>query len=169
MLRGSYGVFYDETPGNDLPGTGSGPQNAFINNAISRDPRNPIDIGTLFKDPPVFDAENFNEILDMSDPIGYVSLITSKRRSPYLQNWTLSIQNMLPGQVSAGDGLRRFDGAGSSPNARSSIARFRNLARHPSSRSGVPGPISVSISRTPVRACPITMRFRSPSEKPAPI
>ena len=99
VLRGSYGVFYDETPGNDLAWDSSGPQNAFINNAISRDPRNPIDIGTLFKDPPVFDAENFNEILDMSDPIGYVSLITSKRRSPYLQNWTLSIQNMLPGQV----------------------------------------------------------------------
>ena len=99
VLRGSYGVFYDETPGNDLAWDSSGPQNAFINNAISRDPRNPIDIGTLFKDPPVFDPDNFNEILDMSDPIGYVSLITNKRRSPYLQNWTLSIQNMLPGQV----------------------------------------------------------------------
>ena len=85
--------------GNDLAWDSSGPQNAFINNAISRDPRNPIDIATLFKDPPVFDPDNFNEILDMSDPIGYVSLITSKRRSPYLQNWTLSIQNMLPGQV----------------------------------------------------------------------
>lgn len=99
VLRGSYGVFYDETPGNDLAWDSSGPQNAFINNAFSNDPRNPLDIGTLFADPPVFTPTGFNEILDVSAPIGYVSLITNERRSPYLQNWTMSVQKMFPGQV----------------------------------------------------------------------
>ena len=91
-VRGSYGVYYDRIPGNDLAWTGLFPP-TVIGQSFTSDQKVPtIDTTTLF---PVLVGEDPNEFQ------GTFLFNLADRRSPYIQQWTMSIQRTLPGQIFA--------------------------------------------------------------------
>ena len=96
VIRSSYGIFYDETPGNQLGWDAIGPERGAFSTAVSTDRRNPIQIPGLFAPAPAFVPVGYNEILDKSAPISIPTMFGPERRQPYLQIWTLSIQKALP-------------------------------------------------------------------------
>src|SRR5262249_4426649 len=96
VLRSSYGIFYDETPGNQLGWDAIGPERGAFSTAFSTDPRNPVQIPGLFPPAPPFVPVGYNEILDKGAPLsGMPTMFGPQRRQPYLQIWTLSIQKAL--------------------------------------------------------------------------
>jgi hypothetical protein len=99
VVRSSFGIFYDETPGNQLGWDGIGPNRGGFATAVSTDRRNPINVAGLFNAPPQFATSGYNEVLDKSAPISLPTLFGPHRRQPYLQTWTLSIQKALPKQI----------------------------------------------------------------------
>ena len=100
VIRSSFGIFYDETPGNQMGWDAIGPERGSFSSAGSTDPRNPVVIQGLFAPAVPFTLTGFNEALDKGTPIGLLpTMFSSRRRQPYLQSWTLSIQKALPKQM----------------------------------------------------------------------
>lgn len=89
-VRASYGVFYDRLPGNDQSWQGISP---------------PLNVGQSFAPPdPVVPRVSITELfptpnLNSPLPLGQFLFNLLGRRSPYIQQWTLSLQRTLPGQV----------------------------------------------------------------------
>ena len=90
-IRSSFGIFYDEVPGNELAWDAIlSPNNSIVQTFFSDTDKPTIEISTLFPDPPPGDP------FDIKD-ISLILLSTPQRRSdPYQQIWTLSVQRMLP-------------------------------------------------------------------------
>ena len=86
-IRTSYGIFYDRLPGNDQAWQGISP---------------PLNVGQSFVTPdPVVPSINMSQLFPATDlssplPIGQFLFNLVGRRSPYLQQWTFSIQRTLP-------------------------------------------------------------------------
>jgi hypothetical protein len=89
-IRASYGVFYDRLPGNDQAWQGISP---------------PLNVGQSFAPPdPVVPSVNITQLFPTPDltsplPLGQFLFNLQGRRSPYIQQWTLSIQRTLPGEM----------------------------------------------------------------------
>ena len=89
-VRASYGVFYDRLPGNDQSWQGISP---------------PLNSGQSFTPPdPVVPRVSITQLFPTPDltgglPVGQFLFNLLGRRSPYVQQWTLSIQHTLPGQL----------------------------------------------------------------------
>jgi len=86
-IRTSYGIFYDRLPGNDQAWQGISP---------------PLNVGQSFNTPdPVVPSINMSQLFPTPDlssplPLGQFLFNLVGRRSPYLQQWTFSIQRTLP-------------------------------------------------------------------------
>ncbi|MEO8130602.1 MAG: hypothetical protein ABI822_26105, partial [Bryobacteraceae bacterium] len=89
-VRASYGIFYDRLPGNDQSWQGISP---------------PLNVGQSFTTPdPVVPSVNITQLFPAPDlssplPLGQFLFNLQGRRSPYLQQWTLSVQQSLPWDV----------------------------------------------------------------------
>ena len=89
-VRASYGIFYDRLPGNDQSWQGISP---------------PLNVGQSFSTPdPVVPSVNITQLFPAPNlssplPLGQFLFNLQGRRSPYLQQWTLSIQKSLPAQI----------------------------------------------------------------------
>lgn len=89
-VRTSYGIFYDRLPGNDQSWQGISPPLNVGQSFASPDPVVPsVNIGQLFP------APDFNSPL----PLGQFLFNLLGRRSPYIQQWTMSVQRTLPAQM----------------------------------------------------------------------
>jgi hypothetical protein len=89
-VRASYGVFYDRLPGNDQAWQGISP---------------PLNAGQSFTTPdPVVPSVSISQLfpaIDLSSPLSVGTTLFNLvgRRDPYLQQWTLSIQQTLPAEM----------------------------------------------------------------------
>jgi hypothetical protein len=89
-VRASYGIFYDRLPGNDQSWQGISP---------------PLNVGQSFATPdPVVPSVNILQLFPAPDlssplPLGQFLFNLQGRRSPYIQQWTMSIQKALPAQI----------------------------------------------------------------------
>jgi hypothetical protein len=89
-VRSSYGIFYDRLPGNDQSWQGISPPLNIGQSFVPSDPVIPsTNIATLFPTPN----------LTAGLPFGTTLFNLLGRRDPYLQQWTLSIQQTLPGDL----------------------------------------------------------------------
>jgi len=85
-LRASYGIFYDRLPGNEWNFQSNNPPFAGRFDRIADQLVPNINISTLFP-------------LITLDPTGASFFNLADRRSPYLEQWTVSSQNILPGGI----------------------------------------------------------------------
>jgi hypothetical protein len=89
-VRASYGIFYDRLPGNDQAWQGISP---------------PLNVGASFVTPdPVVPSINITNLFPTPDlssglPFGQFLFNLVGRRDPYLQQWTVSVQQNLPGDM----------------------------------------------------------------------
>jgi hypothetical protein len=89
-VRASYGIFYDRLPGNDQSWQGISP---------------PLNVGQSFNAPdPILPSVNITQLFPTPDlssplPLGQFLFNLLGRKNPYIQQWTLSIQRTLPGQL----------------------------------------------------------------------
>ncbi|MBI3668061.1 MAG: hypothetical protein HY236_17820 [Acidobacteria bacterium] len=90
-VRSSYGIFYDRIPGNELLWTGLIPPFVTGQAFVSDQKRPTIDVSSLF---PTLsgDPNNFKDVFLFN---------LSDRRSPYVQQWTFSVQRTLGSQFFA--------------------------------------------------------------------
>jgi len=86
-IRASYGIFYDRLPGNDQSWQGISPPLNVAQSFVPPDPVVPVvNIANLFPTP------NLTQGL----PFGTTLFNLLGRRDPYLQQWTMSVQQSLP-------------------------------------------------------------------------
>ena len=89
-VRASYGIFYDRLPGNDQSWQGISP---------------PLNVGQSFSTPdPVVPSVNISQLFPAPNlssplPLGQFLFNLQGRRSPYIQQWTMSIQKALPAEI----------------------------------------------------------------------
>ena len=115
-IRASYGIFYDRLPGNDQSWQGISP---------------PLNVGQSFAPPdPVVPSVNIAVIPNAESriaplPLGQFLFNLQGRRSPYIQQWTSSIQKALPAAYLPGGRLCRIQRERSSPSGTTEISRRR--------------------------------------------
>ena len=89
-IRSSYGIFYDRLPGNEWAFQRNFPPFIVGQTLVSDQNVPTIDISKLFPDVNVLDPNSYE---------GIALFVLSDRRSPYVQQWTLSMQRTLPGDL----------------------------------------------------------------------
>lgn len=93
VIRSSYGIFYDEVPGNELAWDSLGPNLTRNNNLVSDLLTPTIRMTGLFPSPLTSDPSQIRgiSVIGLSDP---------NRRDPYQQVWTMSVQKTFLGLFS---------------------------------------------------------------------
>lgn len=92
VLRSSFGIFYDEVPGNELAWDSLGPNVSVIQTFTSDRNRPTLSMQNLFPTPP---GSNPSQVRGIS----LILLSNRDRRDAYQQVWTLSLQKTLPWQT----------------------------------------------------------------------